>query len=337
MLHFKRIYLMKILLTGATGGLGFRTLERLVGNPKIEKIIATGRVIKPTHFVENNKVNYILGDLEDANFVSNLVEQVDCIIHAAALSSPWGKYDEFEKANVFTMKNLINAAKMHKIKRFVYVSTPSLYFDGQDRFDVKESDPLPKKFVNAYSKTKYEAELALEKSKIPYIILRPRALIGRGDTIIMPRLIRAFQEGKLKIIGDGKNIVDLTSLANVADSIELALFVGCKGINQIYNITNGEPVKLWETIEKVLSLLGYEMNQKKVPYSIVKFISQIMELKAKLTNYKEPALTTYGVGILAKSFTMDISKAKSLLEYSPKVSTDEAIDEFVSWYREING
>ncbi|GGD62901.1 3-beta hydroxysteroid dehydrogenase [Emticicia aquatilis] len=323
---------MKILLTGATGGLGFRTLERLIENPKVEKIIATGRVIRPTHFVENSKVNYQLGNLEDADFVSQLVEQADYIVHAAALSSPWGKYAEFEKANVFTMKNLINAAKKHHIKRFVYVSTPSLYFNGQDRFDVKESDPLPTAFVNAYSKTKYEAEVALEKSGIPYVTLRPRALIGRGDTIIMPRLIRAFEEGKLKIIGDGKNIVDLTSLANVADSIELSLFVGDTGLYQIYNITNGEPVKLWETIEKVLSMLGHEMNKKKVPYSVVKFISQIMELKAKLTNYKEPALTTYGAGILAKSFTMDISKAKTFLGYSPKVSTDEAIDEFVSWY-----
>lgn len=328
---------MKILLTGATGGLGFRTLERLIENPKIEKIIATGRVIRPTHFVENSKVNYQLGDLADVDFVSKLVEKVDCIVHAAALSSPWGKYAEFEKANVLTINNLINAAKKHHIKRFVYVSTPSLYFNGKDRFDVKETDPLPTVFVNAYSKTKHEAELALEKSGIPYVTLRPRALIGRGDTIIMPRLIRAFEEGKLKIIGDGKNIVDLTSLTNVADSIELSLFVGDTGLNQIYNITNGEPVKLWETIEKVLSMLGHEMNKKKVTYSVVKFASQIMELKAKFTNYQEPALTTYGVGILAKSFTMDISKAKSLLGYAPKVSTDEAIDEFVSWYREVNG
>jgi 2-alkyl-3-oxoalkanoate reductase len=327
---------MKILLTGATGGLGFRTLESLIENPKIEKIIATGRVIRPTHFVEHPKVSYQLGNLADTDFVSKLIKQVDYIIHAAAFSSPWGKYEEFEKANVFSMNNLINATKIQKIKRFVYVSTPSLYFNGRDRFDVKESDSLPKDFVNAYSKTKYQAELALEKSGIPFVILRPRALIGRGDTIIMPRLIRAFEEGKLKIIGDGKNIVDLTSLANVADSIELSLFVGNEGINQIYNITNGEPVKLWETIEKVLSLLGHEMNKKKVPYLMVKFISQIMELKAKLTNYKEPALTAYGVGILAKSFTMDISKAKSLLGYSPKVSTDEAIEEFVSWYRKVN-
>lgn len=327
---------MTILLTGATGGLGYRTLEQLITNVQIKRIIATGRIIRPTHFVEHSKVSYELGDLEDNNFVSKLVEQVDCIVHAAALSSPWGKYSEFEKANLFTMKNLINAAKKQNIKRFVYVSTPSLYFNGNDRFDVKESDELPQKFVNAYSKTKYEAEIELEKSGIPYIILRPRALIGRGDTIIMPRIIRAFQEGKLKIIGDGNNVVDLTSLANVADSIELSLFVGAEGINQTYNISNGKPVKLWATINKVLSLLGYEMNKQKIAYPIVKMVSQIMELKAKLTNNKEPALTTYGVGILAKSMTMDISKAKKLLGYTPKVSTDEAIMEFINWYKRVN-
>ena len=327
---------MTILLTGATGGLGYRTLEQLITSVQIKRIVATGRIIKPTHFVEHSKVSYELGDLEDDNFVSKLVEQVDCIVHAAALSSPWGKYSEFEKANLFTIKNLINSAKKQNVKRFVYVSTPSLYFNGNDRFDVRESDELPKKFVNAYSKTKYEAEIELEKSGIPYIILRPRALIGRGDTIIMPRIIRAFQEGKLKIIGDGNNVVDLTSLANVADSIELSLFVGTEGINQTYNITNGKPVKLWTTIAKVLSLLGHEMNKQKIAYPIVKMVSQLMELKAKLTNGREPALTTYGVGILAKSMTMDISKAKTLLGYTPKVSTDEAIIEFVNWYKRVN-
>ncbi|WP_394993157.1 NAD-dependent epimerase/dehydratase family protein [Emticicia sp.] len=327
---------MTILLTGATGGLGYRTLEQLITNVQIKRIVATGRIIKPTHFVEHSKVSYELGDLEDDNFVSKLVEQVDCIVHAAALSSPWGKYSEFEKANLFSIRNLINSAKKQNIKRFVYVSTPSLYFNGNDRFDVRESDELPKKFVNAYSKTKYEAEIELEKSGISYIILRPRALIGRGDTIIMPRIIRAFQEGKLKIIGDGNNVVDLTSLANVADSIELSLFVGTEGINQTYNITNGKPVKLWATIGKVLSLLGHEMNKQKIAYPIVKMVSQLMELKAKLTNEREPALTTYGVGILAKSMTMDISKAKTLLGYTPKVSTDGAIIEFVNWYKRVN-
>ena len=58
-----------------------------------------------------------------------------------------------------------------------------------------------------------------------------------------------------------------------------------------------------------------------------------MEWKSRITNKKEPTLTVYGVGTLAKSFSLDISKAKKLLGYKPQLSTDEAIDEFINWYR----
>ncbi len=319
---------MKILLTGATGGLGFRTLEKLVENPLVEKIIATGRTIRPNLVVNYPKVQYTLGSLENEKFVDELVQQVDCIIHAAALSSPWGTYTDFERANLLTTHYLISAAEKYNIKRFVFISTPSIYFNYKNRFNISEEDPLPNKLVNAYAITKLLAEQELQRSSIPYVILRPRSLIGRGDMVIMPRMIRAHTEGKLKIIGDGKNIVDLTSLANVAHAIELSLFVGPQGINQIYNISNGAPVNLWDTINNLLVLIGHPKIQKRIPYFLARTISEVLELKAKLTDHKEPVLTNYSVGILAKSFTMNIEKAERLLGYRPIISTEDAIVEF---------
>lgn len=323
---------MKILLTGATGFLGFRTLERLSTNPLVEKIVATGRNIKPTHFIEDKKVDYQLGNLTDFHFVRHLVSQADYIIHAAALSSPWGRYNDFESSNVQTQKNLLHAAAKTKIKRYIYISSPSIYFDATDRLNIKESDPLPKKFINSYAATKWLAEKELMQSQLPYIILRPRALIGRGDMVIMPRLIHAFREGKLKIIGNGNNVVDLTSVANMAQAIERSLLVDEAGLNQSYNITNGDPVRLWDSIEKVLNLLGYQFLPKKVPYTVVNMVAKWMEWKSKMTNFKEPVLTVYGVGTLAKSFTMDITKARTLLDYKPEITTEEAMKEFAAWY-----
>lgn len=322
---------MKILLTGATGFLGYRTLEVLVKLPEVSEVIATGRTLKPSHTVDHPKARYVLGDLTDLEFVQGIVAQAQYIVHAAALSSPWGSYASFEAANLTTQQHLIKAALEHQIKRFVFISTPSMYFTGGDRFDIKESDPLPRLMVNAYSQTKRLAELELEQSGIPYVTLRPRALVGRGDTVIMPRIIRAHQEGRLKVIGNGKNIVDLTSVANVAEAIVLALTTQ-KGLNEIYNITNGEPVKLWDKIAMVLELMGKELPTAKVPYWLVWTAASAMELSAKLMGGEEPVLTKYGVGVLAKSMTMNISKAQKLLGYSPKVSTDEAIREFVEWY-----
>jgi 2-alkyl-3-oxoalkanoate reductase len=327
---------MTILLTGATGFLGYRTLEKLVDLPEIDLIIANGRTIKQTHFISHEKIKYKLGDLSNLDFVNELVRNVDCIIHAAALSSPWGDYSSFEAANIHSQINLIQTARNNNIRKFIYISTPSLYFDATDRFNIKESDPLPSKFINAYATTKRLAEIELENSSIPYIILRPRALTGRGDTVIMPRLIRAFNEGKLKIIGNGKNSVDLTSVSNVVDAIILSLNSKEEAFNETYNISNGEPVLLWEKIELVLSKMGKTLPTKKIPHRIVHLIASLMEFKSKLTNNQEPPLTKYGVGTLTKSFTMDISKAKKKLGYRPTMSTDDAIDEFVTWYNEKN-
>ena len=325
---------MKILLTGATGFLGFRTLEKLIEINEVTSIIATGRTIKQSHYLKHPKITYILGELSDKAFVEEITQDVEFVIHAAALSSPWGKYKEFEDANLRSQLNLINAIKRNKIVKYIYISTPSMYFDSTNRKDIRENDPLPRKFINAYSTTKRMAEIELINSGIPYVILRPRALTGRGDTVIMPRIISAHKKGRLKIIGNGKNIVDLTSVANAVDAILLSLKAEGAALNQIYNITNGEPVNLWEKITYVLSLMNEQLPQKKIPYWLVLTIAQLMEWKSKISHMKEPVLTKYGVGVLAKSMTLDISKARELLGYNPTVKTDEAIREFINWYTE---
>jgi len=328
---------LRILVTGATGFLGYRILEKLVETESIISITAAGRTLKPFHTVIHPKVNYVLGNLEDEEYALSLVKETDLIINAAALSSPWGKETDFIKANVLTQKNLIKASIKYNINKFIYISTPGVYFNSKDRLLIKETDPMPSKFINAYAKTKRQAEILLENSTIPYIILRPRALIGRGDTVIMPRLIRAYDEGKLKIIGNGKNRVDLTSVANVVKAVMLSIQADQNAVNQTYNISNGEPVALWECIEYVLTLLGKGMPRNRIPYSVAIVVAQLMELKSKLKDFKEPPLTKYGIGTLAKSFTMDITKAKELLNYKPEVTTKQAIEEFAKWYMNDEG
>jgi nucleoside-diphosphate-sugar epimerase len=150
----------------------------------------------------------------------------------------------------------------------------------------------------------------------------------------MPRLIRAYQEGKLKVIGNGRNVADLTSVSNVADAIVLSMNAGPQAINGTYNISNGEPVLLWKAIGEVLNALGHQLPQGKVPLGIALFAARMMETKARLTGMKEPSLTRYGVGTLTQSLTMDISAAREKLGYAPKMNTQEAIAEFVKWYKE---
>ncbi len=324
---------MNILITGATGFLGSRITERFAELDEFEHIIATGRKFSNDNKIENPKVEYLLGDLQDENFVKTLFSgSIDVVVNCASLSSPWGTYEAFYKANVATQKNLIKESLNSSVKRFIYISTPSIYFNFKDSVGIKEDTPLPKKPVNNYAVTKREAELLIRKSNIPYVILRPRALIGRGDTVIMPRLVRACLDEKLKIMGNGENIVDLTSVANVVEAVRLSIFT--PNYNEDYNISNGAPVNLWTSINKILSDIGIPKITKKVPYAVLYWIAQIMELKSRISGGREPVLTKYSVGVLAKSFTFDISKAKDKLKYKPLQTTSEAMDEFVKWYKD---
>ena len=321
----------KILITGATGFLGSRLVE-IMSTIKGLEILATGRTLKTQNISKKSNLKYILGNLEDTKFVDSLVKGVDTIIHTAALSSQMGNPKDFQRANVEATKHLLKAAKANKIKKFIFISSPSVYFRFKHQLELKESDTLPKP-VNSYAYSKREAEKLVQSSKIPYIILRPRALIGRGDKVIMPRILRAHREGRLMRMGDETNRVDITPVSNVVDAIILALDADKKAVNQIYNISNGKPELLWPILDKLLSQLQLPRPTKQISLKLVLVVAKLMELHAKWINgYREPALTVYGVGTLTMSFGMDISKAKKLLGYHPNQSVQEALNEFVEWY-----
>jgi len=322
----------KILITGATGFLGSRLVEKISTIKGLE-ILATGRTLKTPNISNKSNLEYVLGNLEDIKFIDSLTNGVDAIIHTAALSSQMGNPKDFHSTNIEVTKHLLIAAKAKRVKKFIFISSPSVYFRFKHQLELKESDILPKP-INSYSYSKREAEKLVESSGIPYVILRPRALIGRGDKVIMPRILRAHSEGRLMRMGDETNRVDITPVSNVVDAIILALDADKNAVNQIYNISNGRPELLWPVLDKLLLQLQFPIPTKKISLRLVLLIAKLMELHAKWINgYREPSLTVYGVGTLTMSFGMDITKAKTLLGYHPKQSVQEALNEFVEWYK----
>lgn len=327
---------MKILITGATGFVGYRLVQHLQAAG--HQIFATGRNLSMGEKISYLKVPFLPGAIEDADFVDGLVRGMDAVVHTAGLASPWGREADFYASNVQGTEHVVQSCLRHEVPRLVHFSTPSLYVTGQDRLDVREEDPLPPAFINAYAATKHQAEIKVMAGAakgLETILLRPRAIIGAGDTVIVPRLLRAHQEGRLRIIGNGRNHVDLTAVANVCQAVERALVVKGEALGKAYNLSNGEPVLLWETLREAFEGLGLPLSRSRIPLAVAYALAAGMELAAQADPaHREPPLTRYSVLMLARSQTLNISRARHLLGYVPQQSTAEAMVEFTQWWKQ---
>lgn len=308
---------MKVLLTGGTGFLGSHVARRLqsLGH----EVTVTGRKEMPLH---------------DAEAVLRFCAGKDQVIHCAGLASPWGEYRLFHEANVVGTRHVVSGCRKAGVSRLVHLSTPSLYFDYTSRRGIKESDPLPKP-VTAYAATKLEADREVERSGLSWVSLRPRAIFGPGDRNVIPRLLGAIRNGKLPLVGGGATHVDLTYVDNVVDAVWLAMTAAEPATGRHYNITNGEPLPLADLVEKVRKALGLQFSVRPIPYRLAYALATLLEAYHKITRPSvEPKLTRYGVGLMGHDQTLDLTEARTRLGYSPRVSLDEGLARFASWWHD---
>ena len=326
---------MKVLVTGATGFLG-QALARRLRSQQAE-VTGLGRNPAILAQLEAEGMRAIRADLADGKAVLAACRGQEIVFHVGALAAPWGKRQDFYNSNVLGTQNVIAGCEAHGIRRLVHISTPSIYFGLDSLENVREDAPLPIRPVNEYARTKLLAEDAVDKAfgrGLPVITIRPRAIFGPGDTTILPRLIARLRVGRLPIIGDGRNVIDLTYVENVVDALLLCAAAPAATLGKKYNITNGEPTALWPLIEKLCVALGYEYPRRHDAYRMADRAAALLEVVYRLLpGQPEPPLTRYSVALLAQNTTLDISAARQELGYAPRVSVEEGFRRFVEWWQ----
>ena len=322
-----------VLITGATGFLGKYAVDEFVQNGY--EVIATGRNMAALSQLERTGATTIPASLVDLREVE---VSADTIVHSAALSSPWGKWSEFYDSNVAGTRHMIDFAARNQIKRFVYVSSPSIYSGREDRFNIGEDDFDPDNNLNHYIRSKIMAEhmleLALQRGDIPELaIIRPRGLIGVGDPSLIPRLIAASRKTGIPLFNDGENQVDLTCVENVALALRLAAEAPLDKYHT-FNITNGEPAAFKDLVDSFFAAIGEVPRYKKLNYTAIYGLAAILEKAFMvLPHSPEPPVTRYTVSTLAHSQTLDISRARQILGYTPTVSIQEGIAVYAENHR----
>jgi nucleoside-diphosphate-sugar epimerase len=318
---------MRILVSGAAGFIGSHVVRRLAAAH--HTVIAIGRAPKGP-----SECAHRVTDLA-ADSLDPLLEGCDAIVHCAARAAPWGERALFWRDNVLATERLLDAARRAgTVRRFVQISTPSIYFRYQNQENIAEVFTPPRRWRTHYAETKWAAECRVrEAPALGPIILRPRAVFGPGDRAIVPRILAAVQCGALILPNGGKAWIDITYVDNVVFAVEQALIADREFEGRAFNITNGEPLQVRAMLTQLFAALKVRVRFRSTPISLALMAARASEAVAKLrAGSPEPRLTTYGVGLLGYTQTLSLEAARTCLNYSPVVTINQGLEQYARWW-----
>jgi nucleoside-diphosphate-sugar epimerase len=351
-----------VFITGASGFIGGQIAARLLGEGRRVRVLAR----RPQPALEKLGAVVIIGDLADMAALRHGCENAATVFHVAGRVGVWGPAADFFRVNVEGTSNVIVACRAAGVPRLVYTSSPSVVYDGGDLAGVNESAPLCTSAPCAYPTSKAAAERLVQAAHSPALAtvsLRPHLVWGPGDKNVVPRVLALARRGRLKIIGAGRNQVDVTHISNVVDAhllAEQALSrchlirdtapiehpddchvlsdtpAGVSGPGgKAYFITNGEPVVLWAWINELLRGLDVPEVKKHVSLGTAYFAGGVLEaLWRALPLRGEPPMTRFVAKELATDHWFDISAARRDLNYQPRVTMAAGTAELIEHYRQ---
>ncbi|MGV6845148.1 MAG: SDR family oxidoreductase [Lutibacter sp.] len=315
----------KILVTGGAGFIGSNLCEYLINNGN--KVVcldnfSTGKSTNIEHLLSHKKFKLIVGDIRNYTDCLKACEQVDYVLHEAALGSvPRSINDPIttNNVNITGFLNMIMAAKESGVKRFIYAASSSTYGDSKSlpKIESKIGNPLSPYAVTKYVNELY-ANVVSKLYNIETIGLRYFNVFGRKQdpngayAAVIPKFVMQFMNHESPVInGDGSFSRDFTYIDNVIQMNVLAMkTTNKKAINQIFNVAFGERTTLTELANNIKN-------------ELVKFDEKISDIKIKYGSER--------IGDIPHSLA-SIEKAQALLNYNPVYDIKQGLKEATNWY-----
>ena len=299
----------KVLVTGGAGFIGSHLVERLVNDDYHVVVLdnlLSGKLANIEGPLRSGKVDFVEGDIRDASIVKKSLVGVDVVAHLAALVSvplsiedPKSTFD----VNLLGTLNLLNLCAKEKIKRFVFISSCAVLGDTKSLPVTEEAQTNP---ISPYADSKLLAERYClgynERELLEAVVLRffnvygPRQTMNDYSGVITLFIERCRQGLPLTVYGDGSQTRDFVNVKDVADAV-FASMVKTEAKGEIFNVGSGKPTSIKTLAKTVLDLAGKNLEIK----------------------YEKSR-----TGDIKDSYA-DISKAKKLLGYAPKVSLSDGL------------
>ncbi len=278
---------MRVLVTGASGGLGGRLLPALSAVAEVRALVHK----KPVALAD---VESVAGDLADLESLQAATAGVDRVLHLAAQTNTHREQEYFD-VNVKGTENLLTACTQNGISRFVFMSSGAAHADG-----------------GAYSQSKLEAEARVRAWPGEWVILRAREVYGPDMTEGLAKLTGWIEKfGAVPVIGDGKYRLSPVHVDDVVDATVQAVMRD--GIaKETITLAGPESLNFNTLVDRLAALKGKRPKKIYVP-------AALMRIAARL-------LSTLGVSVLVPDQVArllcdkpcDNSAARRLLDFNPR-------------------
>jgi nucleoside-diphosphate-sugar epimerase len=322
------------LVTGASGFIGSHLVQRLtVAGARVRALV---RASSNVDLLRECGAELAVGDLRNRESIRQAMEGVTCVLHCGGLVSDWGTWRQFREANVDGTRHVVEAGLKRGIERLVHLSSAAVY--GYPRLEnIDENQSLRSRRL-PYIATKIAAEQVVQQAHrdhgLPVVTLRPVMVFGPRCPTYVGEIVFHLRRGSMVLLDGGRYVAGIACVDNLVDAILLASKVE-QAIGQTMNVCDDSDITWREYLDALADGIGVARVKRSMPTRLAYAASFVFEAAARAVRMKRrPWLTRMAVLELGQTQRYDISRARQVLGYQPRVSFDEAMRDTVQWARE---
>jgi nucleoside-diphosphate-sugar epimerase len=318
----------RILITGATGFVGTHLVRRMQTlGAEVRVLVRPGADIAHLH---GERIEIFYGDLSDAASLAGLCKDTDQIFHLATTQQFGLSENRVFDINVAGTQHLLDQAIQSGVRRIVLVSSGGIHRNDSGQ-PVREGSPFRE--TNIYFKSKIEAEAIardlFRNDPGRLTIVRPGAVYGPGDRRLL-KLFRAVTRGRFVMIGTGNTRVHPVYIDDLIDGLLLA--GSDSGRGETFLLSGPDILPLREWVGMMARAAGKTPPRWRIPAGPVSMAAALCENLCRPFGILPP-LNRRRLGFFLNHRSYDLTKARTLLDYEPRISVEEGTRRTLEWYK----